>query len=181
MIYASLEVVGVKEAIRELQRVDKSARRQLTKDYRRITDPVIDDAVRKLPSGKPPISGWGRNWKTKSGQQMLPWDTSIGANLMKAKVSGKKPREWAGNMTNLATFIISWSGAINTVYDMAGRKSRGNSVSGRNMIAGLEAKKGKASRVLWPAYEANRDQVEKQMRLVLEDVMQQVNRNLVVR
>lgn len=180
MIYASLEVVGVKEAIRELQRVDKSARRQLTKDYRRITEPVISDAKSMLPLGTP-ISGWGRSWTTKSGRQMLPWDSAIADDYIKAKVSGKKPREWAGYMSNLATFIVSWSGAINTVYDIAGRKSRGATPSGRNMIAGLESKKGKASRVLWPAYEANRDQVEKQMRLLLEDVMRQVNRNLVLR
>lgn len=180
MIYASFEVVGVKEAIRELQRVDKSARRQLTKDYRRVTQPVISDAKSMLPLGTP-ISGWGRSWTTKSGRQMLPWDSAIADDYIKAKISGKKPREWGGYMSNLATFIVSWSGAINTVYDIAGRKSRGETVSGRNMIAGLEAKKGKASRVLWPAYEANRDQVEKQIRLLLEDVMQQVNRNLVVR
>jgi hypothetical protein len=84
-------------------------------------------------------------------------------------------------MSNLATFIISWSGAINTVYDMAGRKSSGKTDSGKNMINGLEARFGKASRVLWPAYEMNRQEVEKQMRLLLEDVMNQVNRNLVIR
>jgi|688.fasta_scaffold556951_2 hypothetical protein len=181
MIHATIEVYGIKEALRELNTIDKKARRKVTTDFKRITDPIVNDAVRKLPSGKPPISGWGRNWKTKSGQQMLPWDTSIGANLIKAKVSGKKPREWAGHMSNLATFIISWSGAINTVYDMAGRKSSGKTDSGKNMINGLEARFGKASRVLWPAYEMNRQEVEKQMRLLLEDVMNQVNRNLVIR
>lgn len=180
MIYATLEVVGVKEAVRELQRVDKRARRQLTVNYRRITEPVIRDAKSMVPLGTP-ISGWGRSWTTKSGQKLLPWDSEVADDYIKAKVSGKKPREWAGYMSNLTTFIVSWYGAINTVYDIAGRESRGKTVSGRNMIAGLEAKKGKASRVLWPAYLANRDEVEKQMRLLLEDLMQQINRNLVVR
>jgi hypothetical protein len=84
-------------------------------------------------------------------------------------------------MSNLATFIVSWSGAINTIYDAAGRRSRGKTLSGENMIKGLEEKRGKASRVMWPAYEMNRDEVEKQLRLLIEDVMRQVNRNLVVR
>lgn len=180
MIHASLEVVGVKEALRELNNIDKKARRKVTQDFKRITNPVIKDAKSMLPMGAP-ISGWDRSWTTKSGRQMLPWDSAIADDYIKAKVSGKKPREWAGYMSNLATFVVSWSGAINTVYDIAGRKTRGATPSGRNMIAGLEAKKGKASRVLWPAYEANRDEVEKQMRLLIEDVMQQVNRNLVVR
>jgi hypothetical protein len=178
MIYGTITVYGVKDALRELNSIDKRARRKVTADYKKITNPVIKDAKSLLPFGTP-ISGWGRRWTTKSGQQLLPWDSAIGDDYIKARVSGKRPREWNGYMSNLATFIIQWSGAINTIYDIAGRESRGSTPQGRNMIAGLESKKGKASRVLWPAYEMNRQEVEKQMRVLLEDVMAQVNRNLV--
>ena len=36
-VSASLEVVGLKEALKELQDIDKKARRKVTTDYRRIT------------------------------------------------------------------------------------------------------------------------------------------------
>lgn len=179
MIYGTIQVYGVKDALRELNSFDKRARRKVTADYKKIVRPVIDEAKSRLPLGVP-IRGWNRSWTTKSGQKLLPWDSTIADDYIKARVSGKKPREWSGYMSNLATFIIQWSGAINTIYDIAGRESRGATPQGRNMIAGLEMRKGKASRVLWPAYEANRDAVESAMRDLLNDVMAQVNRNLVL-
>lgn len=179
MISATIEVYGIKEALRELNSVDKKARRKVTTDFKRITKPVVNAAKANVPL-TPPISGWGRKWEDK-GRQLLPWDGSIGAKYVTSKVSGRKVREFAGVTYNLATFVIQFAGAINAIYDMAGRRNQPATPQGRTMIAGLEARYGKGSRVLWPAYEANKDAVEKEVRLLIEDVMQQVNRNLVLR
>jgi hypothetical protein len=176
--FASIEIVGLKEALKELNETDKKLRRQITKDFRKVVDPVIKTAKAKVPQA-PPISGWGRKWTTKSGFQLTPWVGSIGDDYIKAKVSGKKPREWAGRVTNLAAFSVAWTGGINTIYDLAGRKSSGDTERGARMIRALEARHGKASRVLWPAYEMNRDEVERQTLEIVEGVMRAVNRNLV--
>jgi hypothetical protein len=93
--FASVQIVGLKEALKELNEIDPKLRREVTKDFRKVVDPVIKTAKAKVPQA-PPISGWGRNWKTKSGHQMTPWIGSRGDDFIKAKVSGKKPREWAG-------------------------------------------------------------------------------------
>jgi hypothetical protein len=176
--FASVEVVGLKEALKELNEINPKLRRDVTKEFRKIVDPVIKTAKAKVPQ-EAPISGWGRKWTTKSGRQLTPWVGSIGDDYIKAKVSGKKPREWAGRVTNLAVFSVAWSGAINTLYDLAGRKSSGDTERGARMIRALEARHGKASRVLWPAYEMNRDEVERQTAQIVEGVMGEVNRKMV--
>jgi hypothetical protein len=176
--FASVEVVGLKEALKELNEINPKLRRDVTKEFRKIVDPVIKTAKAKVPQ-EAPISGWGRKWTTKSGRQLTPWVGSIGDDYIKAKVSGKKPREWAGRVTNLAVFSVAWSGAINTLYDLAGRKSSGDTERGARMIRALEARHGKASRVLWPAYEMNREEVERQTAQIVEGVMGEVNRKMV--
>jgi hypothetical protein len=168
-VYAEMQFVGLKEAVKELNNIDKSARRQLTRDYKQIVEPVIVEAKQRIPFGTP-ISGWSRSWTTKSGRQMLPWDSAVADDYIKARVSGKRPREYNGMMSNLAVFSIAWSGAINTIYDLAGRTSRGATKAGANMIRGIEAKKGKASRVLWPAWQANSDEVQRRMQDLIDDL-----------
>ena len=44
------------------------------------------------------------------------------------------------------------------------------------MVRGLEARHGKASRALWPAYRANQDEVERQVTQIIDDVMRTVSR-----
>ena len=209
MIYAEMEFVGLKEAIKALNDIDKSARRKLTRDYKEICQPVIDQAKRNIPN-KAPISGWERNWnpanagnrgsgrpvrdawaevqrqeRRRERRQLpgaLPWDQGAAERNIKARVSTKKPREALVQgqtfMANLAVFTLAWSGATNAIYDLAGRTSRGATKAGANMIRGLEARHGKASRVLWPAFEANRDEVQLRMQRLIDDVLRQVSREI---
>jgi hypothetical protein len=170
-----LEIVGLKEALRELNNLDKTARREITRDFKRICKPVVDAAKRAVPK-EAPISGWNRAWKPSTNYQALPWKATLATSRIQAKVSGKKPREYNGRMTNLAVFSIAWAGAINTIFDLAGRGGRGDTAAGANMIRGLEARRGKASRVLWPAYEANKNEVERELAAIIDDVMRQVSK-----
>ena len=170
-----LEIVGLKEALRELNSLDKNARRAITRDFKRICKPVVDAAKRAVPK-EAPISGWNRTWRPSSNYQALPWKSALATSRIQAKVSGKTPREFQGRMTNLAVFSIAWAGAINTIYDLAGRGGRGETAAGANMIRGLEARRGKASRVLWPAYEGNKSEVERELADIIDDVMRQTSR-----
>jgi hypothetical protein len=161
-VQLSFEVYGLKQALRELNQIDKSLRRQITRRFKEVTDPVVKDAQASIPSQ--PLSGWARKWTTKSGFQMLPWDARRAQNMVKSKVSGKKPREYGGYVSELAVFYIGWYGMANTVYDMAGRKHSSD------MASALAAKHGPPSRVLWPAYEKNRNVVEDKILEIVQDV-----------
>jgi hypothetical protein len=167
-----IEVLGVKEALRELNKIDKSLRRQITKEFKAIGAPVVNEAKNTVPK-TPPISGWGRPWTTPSGFKMLPWDGSTGARYIDTKVNSKRPREFGGKIQDLAVVAIRWRGAVNTVYDLA---QKPKSVSGGNMIAGLERQGGKASRVMWPAYIKHADKVEDEIRDQIVRVMELTNR-----
>ena len=179
MISGGMEIVGLKEALRELNQLNPQFRRQVTKDFQKICKPVIEAAKQNLPT-RPPMSGWARGWKTPSGYEMLPatgWSGAAANKFIKAKVSGKRPRAYAGRMQDATVFMIRFAGMVNTVFSVAGRDNpSGNSDAGAQMIRVLEHRYGKPSRVLWPAYEANKDEVERQVIELTENVMAEANK-----
>jgi len=208
-IYAHVEVVGLKEALKELNTFDKSLRRQITRDYKAIVAPIERDAKQRLNSlgSKSPLSGWSRNWnpaKTRKPfggkrikdawskveaeerrQQAIaaggifPWNTSKAERMIKAKINTKQPREYAGAVRNLQIFTLSWLGAANEVFEMAGRESSGNTPQGKIMTAALNERFGNAGRILWRSYDDNRDVVDKELRALVERVMKAVNRKAI--
>jgi len=208
-VYASVEVVGLKEALKELNTFDKKLRRQITRDYKAIVKPIESDAKAGLTAlgDKPPLSGWGRSWnpaKTRKPfggtkvrdvwskvqaeekrQQAIatggvfPWDTDAAKRMVKAKINTRQPREFAGAVRNLQVFTLSWLGAANEMFEMAGRESSGKTPQGRQMIVALNTRFGQPGRVLWNAYDKNRDVVDKEMRALVERVMAAVNRKAI--
>lgn len=167
----SIEIVGIKSAIRELNQVAPALRKQLTKDYKTLVAPVVDDARARIPT-QPPISGWARNWTSKSGAKLLPWSGDKGKKLVKSGFSGKQPREFNGRISNLAVFFIRWQGAIDTIYDVAGRR-------GSNpMASALASKHGHPSRVMYPAFEAHKREIESGVAGIVEQIAAATGRSL---
>jgi hypothetical protein len=161
---ADLEVVGLKDALKTLNKLNPTVRRTITKDFKKITQPVVVDAQSKIP--QMPLSGFKYNWTTKSGAKLLPWDSRASSKLVKSGVSGKKPKEFRGNIQNASVFYIRWAGAMNTIYDMASKGNLGKSLRTQ----------GEPSRVLWPAYERNKAEVEAQTLELAFDAMRAVDR-----
>ena len=148
-VQTHIEVVGLKDALKNLNKLEPSLRRGITKEYKEIVSPVVQEAQANIP--EKPLSGWRYSWTTKSGFKMLPWDPNKATKLVKAGVSGKRVRDSGYGTQNLAVFFIRWSGMVDTIFDI----SR-NGIMSRN----LSAKWGKPSRVMWPAYEKHKNEVE---------------------
>jgi len=75
-VYVSVEVVGLKEAFKELNAMDKTLRRQITRDYKAIVGPIAQDAkaaIDQIP--EQPMSGWARNWNPARARsrKSRPW------------------------------------------------------------------------------------------------------------
>lgn len=202
VVRADIQVVGIKDALRELNGIDKRARRDLTKRYKEAVQPVLDEIRKRFPT-KAPLSGFERGWdpskkrgaskslarrdawaaveqqeKIDSGANaILPWNASD--KQVKAGVSGKRPRrhKTAGFMSHLATFYVRWEGPSARLFDMAGRSSFGQG-PGRTMINALNARFGNASRIMWPAYEHKAQDIEGAIRAIVNDLMEQVNRDV---
>ena len=157
-----IEVVGLKEALAQLNKIDKKLRRQITTDFKAIVDPVLIEARRNIPDDAP-LSGMARSWTGKSGAELMHWESAKVNKNLKAFTSGKKIREAPGGFKqNLATFGIRWGGPQATLFDMA-RKGR--------LSQSLQSKYGSPSRVIWRAYEAQDQEVEKQVRELVNKVM----------
>lgn len=166
-------VYGMKEALKELNNVDKSLKRQITQDFNKLTDPLRTYIEGQIPYD-PPLSGMGRQWITKSGFKMFPWDGHISATMVKAKINGKRPRTYKGNTTNLNVFYVVWRGMANTVFDMAGRRRK------NNLGDSLEQEIGKASRIMYPAFKKYEPEIQQGMLDIVEKVGKSVNRSLKV-
>ena len=163
-----IEVYGLKAAIKQLNSVEPGLRNQIAKDFRSVAKPVIDDALALIP-GTVPLSGMSRNWTTKSGFKMLPWEAGRKQKIS-AKINTKKVSEFRGQIRNVGVFNIVYSGSTGTLFDMA--------ASGR-LGAALSARYGDRSRVMWKAMEKNNETVESEMRRIVETVMEKVDRNVV--
>ena len=164
-VSAKVEVVGLKDALKTLNKIDKSLRREITKDYKKIVQPVIDDANRLVPSSAP-LSGMTRNWSTKSGFRMLPWIPGFKQKIQ-AKISTRAIKEYNGNTTNVGAFSIQWQGATGTMFDTSMAGSLGRA---------LTARYGRSSRVMWKAYEQRQNDVMSEMEQLVKRVMDEANR-----
>jgi hypothetical protein len=170
----SIEIHGIKQALKEIQKMDKSLRRQITKDYKQIVSSVIADAHSNIPSTAP-LSGMQRPWKSRSGAMLIPmggWDSSVAKKMLKAKINTRKVKEFRGNKVNVGVFGITWTGAANTIFDISGKRSGGNFVNQ------LNARYGRSSRIMWPSYEKNALRVEQEMVQLVERIMAEVGRNI---
>ena len=160
-----IEVVGLKDALKTLNKIDKTLRREITKDYKKIVQPVITDANALVPQSAP-LSGMSRNWKTRSGFQMLPWIPGFKQKIA-AKINTRNIREYGGNKTNVGTFAIQWKGATGTMFDMSMAGALGRELSERY---------GDRSRVMWKAYEQRENDVMSEMEQLVKRVMSEANR-----
>jgi hypothetical protein len=173
---ASFEPVGLKEALRELNKIDKVARRQITKDYQEIVAPVITAARASTPE-KPPLSGMQYSWKPGGRAGVFPWQDNKSDKAMKAFVSGKTPRSFGGFTSGLATFGIRWNHADALVVEMSGRGPVPTE-KGRQMVASLSARYGLPGRFLWKAYIQHETEVLANVEKLIKDVMRQVQDRL---
>ena len=164
-VSTKVEIVGLKDALKTLNKIDKSLRREITKDYKKIVQPVIDDANKLVPSNAP-LSGMARNWSTKSGFKMLPWVPGFKQKIA-AKINTRNIKEYNGNKSNVGTFLIQWQGATGTMFDTSMDGPLGRA---------LTARYGRSSRVMWKAYEQRQSDVMSEMEQLVKRVMDEANR-----
>ena len=172
-VSVSVEVIGIKEALRELNSLDKEARRKITRDFKQITKPVEQTAKGLMPKTAP-LSGMSRSWTTRSGYQLLPWGIA-GKDSIVSQVSGRKPKMFAGHMTNLATFYIRYKGPTATLFDTAG-KGPVPTRQGSQMVSALTNRFGPPSRVLWRAYERHDGDIVRETQRLIDEMMEDLNR-----
>jgi len=164
-IETRLEIYGLKEALKELNKIDKSLRREITKDYKRITAGLVSDIESAIPLNYP-LSGWQRNWNLRGSYNVFPWPTE---HKVKAYINTKPPKEFRSNTVNLTTFAIKWLGAAASFFDFSTTNAMGQH---------LTAKYGDASRVVWRQYEAHKEDLNSAMEQLVDRVGAATSRDL---
>jgi hypothetical protein len=168
----SVQVHGVKEALRELNKTSPTLRRAFTKDYKAIVKPVIDQAKAAFPN-QPPLRNMVHPYKQLGG-----WDGGMVAKGVVAKINTRKARNrnaaLGASYETVGTFIIQQKTGWGSLYDMAGKKN-----SSTVFVSNLTAKFGGASRAMWPAYESNAEEVNAAVLDLVGKVMAEVGRNVI--
>jgi hypothetical protein len=100
---------------------------------------------------------------------LLPWDGAKQAKLIKPWVSGKK--------TKANTFGLKWNSKSAALFDLSGRAK---TQRGEQMITVLGARFGSPSRVMWKSYERADDELQANMRKLIEEIMASVNKHMKV-
>jgi hypothetical protein len=160
---ARIEVIGAKDTLKALNKIDKELRKQFNADAKEVAKPAIEEAQRNYV--QMPLSGMARKWNA-NGRQVFPYDRAKAVRGVKIKVdtSRKSSNAIAIQQTDPGTAI----------FESAGRATEnrlGNS---------LGALAPGRTRVLGPSVLRKRGEVEKQMKeLVLKAsrrVQDEVNR-----
>lgn len=158
---STVTVVGVKDAMRELQKIEPDLATRIKKDFKDIVKPVVGDARSQVVNL--PLSGFRRNWKAG---KLLPWSQSAVSRSIIARYSNRR----RGN--SLAVFSVTMKSPAGTIFDIAGRKSA------NRLGAALDSLYGRASRLMWPTYERHANQVNKNMADLVEKITDAANRRL---
>lgn len=161
----NVEVIGVKETIKELRSLDPELRKQFNKDARKIAEPITNEAKSRYPAKY--LSGMGRTWSQR-GRKLFPYTQRDAQRGVVFKIdTGRRA-------TSILTIIQKNPAAA--IVDMAG-KGGGTNAQGSRFISALF---GQPSRVMWPAAESKQDQVTDAMMELVKEAAQQVENRIVV-
>jgi len=169
-VTVDVTVLGIKDALKQINSIDPKLRRAITKEYKSIVAPIVKSAQEAYPE-LPPMSGWSRAYKS-----LGVWDAGKVKKGVQAKVNTRKARNRnlakGADYETIGTFIVYQKTGWGSIFDMAGRKTSSP------MVEVLNARFGNASRSMWPAYEQNKEQVDREMAGLVKQVMNEVDRYL---
>jgi hypothetical protein len=162
MAKTGVQVYGVKEDLKRLNKLAPDLRRAITRDAKRIVQPVVQTASSAYPERY--LSGMTRNWVQGSNKK-FPYNRQKAVRGISVKVDTRK--------SSLSTISIIQKDPAATIIDMAGKRG-GKTQSGRNMISALTFGFNRPSRVMWPAYNANAEYVNQNMVELVEEIERQL-------
>ena len=155
----NVEVIGVKEVIKELRQLDPELRKQFNRDARQVAQPIIDEAKSRYPDRY--LSGMSRLWSRKS-RQLFPYKQRDAQRGVVFKID-------TGRRAVSVLTIIQKNPAA-AIIDMAGKaggqppeKSYLPSDHGAKFTRALTLFFGIPSRVMWPAAESQEGRVQDAM------------------
>ena len=159
----SMQIVGAKEAVRSLNKLEPGLRKQFAADATRIAQPAISEAQRRYSSVGVPLSGMTRNW-TSNGRKIFPYNVSKASRGVKIKLQGDR------RVTSV--ILIEQRDAATAVWESAGRKTTNALGDALGFI------KPNTSRVLGPSVFSRRNEISGEMEKAILEVTRRVEKEL---
>lgn len=157
----SIQVVGVRDAIRSLNKVEPGLRKQFVQDANLIAQPAIQEVQRGYT--KVPLSGMARKWE-QANKKIFPFSVARAVSGVKLKVDASR------EATSL--IYITQTNVAAAVFEAAGRtnpNSLGDSLG--------QLKPGH-TRVLGPAVFRKRRDIEREILKASMDAVSRVQKEL---
>jgi hypothetical protein len=162
-VSAKMEIVGAKEAVRSLNKLEPGLRKQFAADATRIAQPAISEAQRRYSSVGVPLSGMTRNWAS-NGRKIFPYNVSKASRGVKIKLQGDR------RVTSV--ILIEQRDAATAVWETAGRKTTNALGDALGFI------KPNTSRVLGPSVFSRRNEISGEMEKAILEVTRRVEKEL---
>jgi hypothetical protein len=162
-VSASIQIVGAKQAVRSLNKLEPGLRKQFAADATRIAQPAISEAQRRYSSIGVPLSGMTRNWAS-NGRKIFPYNVSKASRGVKIKLQGDR------RVTSV--ILIEQRDAATAVWESAGRKTDNALGNALGFI------KPNTSRVLGPSVFSRRDEISGEMEKAILEVTRRVEKEL---
>jgi hypothetical protein len=184
---ASYQVYGIQEALAEINKVDRTLRRQITKDIQAGAGTRLVTAARSFIPTSPPLSRMvngnmikgrdGTGWKRE--RVLSGIRTIVGKRGSRARtVTFSNGRTADFKATQYQLLVLQQRDAAGAIWDHAGMRNDSQFVT--NLLAeGEHVGPAAAPRAMEPAAMSVLPAVEKEVEKIVERVMSIVNRNLV--
>ena len=161
---ASIQVDGVKEAVKYLNKVEPGYRKAYVANMKQVAQPMTDAMKASYDNSRFP-SGTKRNWAPE-GRQVFPLTAANAVKGVSLRVNNKKQG---------AAFSVMQKNPAASIFDIAGRSNT------NPLGSAFDTKFGRsASRVIWPVFEAKISDISANIQKVVDDVIAEVNKNFKV-
>lgn len=158
---ANIEVVGIKDTLKDLRTLNPEMRKQFARDAKQIAAPITNEAKGNYP--QLPLRGMKYRWRQR-GRDLLPWDARRARSGVTVKIDAGRRRD--GVIT-----IIQKDPAASIIEFASNNNKLGRSLS--TLAWGTPA------RVMWPAADNHLKDVTREMVQAIDKVADDLNRKLI--
>lgn len=160
-VTVSTQVVGVRDTIRQLNKIEPGLRKAFTLQATRIAAPAIDEAQESYR--REYLSGMARQWRSR-GRRLFPYDMLRARRGVRIKLDTRR--------NAVAVINIQQADAGTAVFESAGRRTR------NPFGTALGPLERNHTRVLGPSVFRKRREITSEMKRLIRVTMDRVQREV---
>lgn len=157
------DLIGAKEALRSLNRIEPGLRKQFAAQAAEIAQPAIAEAQNRYQRMGVPLSGMTRQWQS-NGRRLFPYSPSRAVRGVKIKLEGDRRKT--------AVILIEQRDAATAIFESAGR------ANANTLGDALGPLKPNRTRILGPSLYSKSEQVTREMEKAVLEIIDRVNKEL---